>query len=1195
MNRSISVKILSLFLSLALIIGAVPMASAAEKETFSVATLNDIHYYTERLAGNKKDPFYTYLEGHNCVYEDLDAILDAALGSLEHEVKTRGLKHIVLVGDLTTNGEYEGHKALAEKLLAFEEKTGAKIYATPGNHDINNPRASTFVNDKKEEAQMTTPTDFYQIYKDLGFSDAYHQYADFTADMGGCLSYSVKTGDGYRLILADGGKFTPDTTESGEAKQETAGNFSEDLLQWILSEAEDAKKDGETPLLFTHWNMSGMNYFHEYLMQGFVIDDGYMLQEILADAGINYAFSGHQHVSDISITYSDSGNPMYSVITPTISQFPFSYRVTDFKENNEGGLDVTFHQRNCDEYSGVNNIAGTGSYPAPYRETGFYKQFGYGADAADYIFNILKSTLDKYIGGIRAEGSIVKYIEKELDIDIEETVNTYLFGGIVINGNSLLSGKNVMSFLDDIDKQLMEKYIYQKNSLYALIRETLHEVCDTQISEVPCTKFINTYGFGDTEKGGTLGDTVLSVLATMYYGNEDISDDPFLQDIVRFCEKPEFLDFLLSLVREHIVDKLLVNNILSNIDFNISSLFVDDTVTIGEYVQLIYTLILSVLDSGIFNISNGEELINALVKIFTNFNDVSLKRLVEAVLGTGLISYGSTIDELIDSLLEQFLPQDVKEAAVYQAKIVIGGMVTDDTKDWDVTYINNGAVKVIPTEEDMQLPVNVTMSLTDDNSTSFTVNWFTKYSVTGTDIEVVKADEKFTGIADTENIEAVTTETTYTAPGFDLGEFAILPWTHKVIKHTVTVSGLEADTDYKFLIGDFNKGFTSEGTVSTAPDKDGKFTFIHVSGGAGYIPSDFTNFTNVMSKADELYPDSKFIVHTSSLTEVPTNDDQWSFAIKAAEKQFRSKPFVYAAGENDNEGNYSVEKYFPVVSAPKQISDTGLYYSYDYADAHFIVLNTNLKTEGGTLTKEQSLWLTEDLKNSSKLWNILIMSESIYGSDVSSTLHKQIVSIMEDFDIDLILQGNEDIYVRTDYLKNDAPVLYNEKTVTVNGTKYTAYADAKGTVAVINGSAGRSFTGETPTGVYYDTVLNYSLPMFSAITVDGNVLALDAYTVDGKTATKVDSFAIEKTDKAIKLGDSDLDGKITASDARIALRYSVGLEELEPEAKVATNADCDNAITAADARLILRASVSLETIYPEYIFISKTELDKIAY
>ncbi len=61
-------------------------------------------------------------------------------------------------------------------------------------------------------------------------------------------------------------------------------------------------------------------------------------------------------------------------------------------------------------------------------------------------------------------------------------------------------------------------------------------------------------------------------------------------------------------------------------------------------------------------------------------------------------------------------------------------------------------------------------------------------------------------------------------------------------------------------------------------------------------------------------------------------------------------------------------------------------------------------------------------------------------------------------------------------------------------------------------------------------------------------------------------------------GDIDGDGKISASDARLALRASVGLEKLTPAQEKAADIDKSTTITAADARLILRASVELEKI-----------------
>ncbi len=62
------------------------------------------------------------------------------------------------------------------------------------------------------------------------------------------------------------------------------------------------------------------------------------------------------------------------------------------------------------------------------------------------------------------------------------------------------------------------------------------------------------------------------------------------------------------------------------------------------------------------------------------------------------------------------------------------------------------------------------------------------------------------------------------------------------------------------------------------------------------------------------------------------------------------------------------------------------------------------------------------------------------------------------------------------------------------------------------------------------------------------------------------------------LGDIDNDNETSSADARIALRASVGLEELSFEEKKAADVDKDFIITSADARTILRVSVGLEEL-----------------
>ncbi len=63
---------------------------------------------------------------------------------------------------------------------------------------------------------------------------------------------------------------------------------------------------------------------------------------------------------------------------------------------------------------------------------------------------------------------------------------------------------------------------------------------------------------------------------------------------------------------------------------------------------------------------------------------------------------------------------------------------------------------------------------------------------------------------------------------------------------------------------------------------------------------------------------------------------------------------------------------------------------------------------------------------------------------------------------------------------------------------------------------------------------------------------------------------------AYTLGDVDNDGKVTASDARLALRASVNLEKLTATQTKAADIDKSSTVTASDARMILRASVGLE-------------------
>lgn len=72
-------------------------------------------------------------------------------------------------------------------------------------------------------------------------------------------------------------------------------------------------------------------------------------------------------------------------------------------------------------------------------------------------------------------------------------------------------------------------------------------------------------------------------------------------------------------------------------------------------------------------------------------------------------------------------------------------------------------------------------------------------------------------------------------------------------------------------------------------------------------------------------------------------------------------------------------------------------------------------------------------------------------------------------------------------------------------------------------------------------------------------------------------LAVFASAAALKTGDVNKDGKITADDARLTLRASAMLETLDDEQAAAAEVTGDGRITASDARRILRVSAQLES------------------
>ena len=119
-----------------------------------------------------------------------------------------------------------------------------------------------------------------------------------------------------------------------------------------------------------------------------------------------------------------------------------------------------------------------------------------------------------------------------------------------------------------------------------------------------------------------------------------------------------------------------------------------------------------------------------------------------------------------------------------------------------------------------------------------------------------------------------------------------------------------------------------------------------------------------------------------------------------------------------------------------------------------------------------------------------------------------------------------------------------------------------------------------------ETVTTIGSEAFGYICVSYKFSPIADFTVCGKPDTAAEEYAVKngfrfvevEDDPEIMKGDINGDGKISAVDARLALRYAAQLTTLTDEQLLAADVNGDDKVSAVDARVILRVAANLQTI-----------------
>ena len=236
-----------------------------------------------------------------------------------------------------------------------------------------------------------------------------------------------------------------------------------------------------------------------------------------------------------------------------------------------------------------------------------------------------------------------------------------------------------------------------------------------------------------------------------------------------------------------------------------------------------------------------------------------------------------------------------------------------------------------------------------------------------------------------------------------------------------------------------------------------------------------------------------------------------------------STALMSVSGNHEARGDFALVNNFVFSGIDEQDTVSGVYYSFDYNIAHIAILNSNELNSSNGLSDEQIEWLKNDMNSSDKPWKFVALHKAPYSNgshfddkDVEA-IRAQLQTLMPELDIDLVLQGHDHVFMRTDVMNNNAVVETKTQNLVYNGLEYTSKINPDGTIYSINGTAGSKHyepkpaeetANSFPAG---ETVISIDIPSYSYIQIDRGNLYFDSYGVNADgTEERLDSFAISK-------------------------------------------------------------------------------------
>lgn len=242
--------------------------------------------------------------------------------------------------------------------------------------------------------------------------------------------------------------------------------------------------------------------------------------------------------------------------------------------------------------------------------------------------------------------------------------------------------------------------------------------------------------------------------------------------------------------------------------------------------------------------------------------------------------------------------------------------------------------------------------------------------------------------------------------------------------YTAELTNLEKGTAYEYRTREENR---VSSWYPLATDDGGAFKVIVTSDSQS---SDYSDWKNLIWHAADDHQDAAFMIALGDLVDNGDDEYQWQAWFDSTRDILSRIPAAPALGNHEAYSldwkEHMPDRYLTHFNLPDNGNRNfkNHYYSFDWGDVHFTVLDTSLNEEKEwmpDLYEKEKVWLEKDLRETKKKWKVVLMHKDPlqYGFADESRPHREegfseegqyFMPVFDKYGVDLVLSAHLHTY-----------------------------------------------------------------------------------------------------------------------------------------------------------------------------------------